>query len=379
MAEKEENKENGEYKPQFDIVEEGADKPEQDKGADKGADKSGYADDERLSASQREEEDDEHDEPEKVEADKGDETQEEIEAKRERRRRERKAQKARQQQARERDARELHYLRTRNEQLERRFGSLEQRVQGNELQQVEGRLQQLKTARDEADEVLAKAIEAGNGADVVKLQRTIRELEGGISRLTNYKAGLEKAPEDKEGAEEGQEQQEQGQQQRAVRPPPSVIKNVTVFGERHPWFNPKGTDEDSAIVKALDTAVLNDGFDPATKDYWIELEERMAKRLPERMAAYRKGAKDEVEDDEHEEPQRRNGSGKQQNGGSKSKGPRMSSGSQNRGTGRQFLLSAERKQALIEAGVWDDPELRDKYIASFVQYDKDHPQQRSDR
>jgi hypothetical protein len=28
---------------------------------------------------------------------------------------------------------------------------------------------------------------------------------------------------------------------------------------------------------------------------------------------------------------------------------------------------------MIEAGVWDDPELRDKYIASYAKWDKEHP------
>ncbi len=373
------DKSNGEYKPEFDVVEqpdEGQEKP--DKATEKSAKVPGYEDDERLSASQRDDDDDDQDDAGGTELDKGNESQADIEAKRERRRRERKAQKMRQNAARERDQREMSFLRTRNEQLERKYGTLEERVSQNELAQVEGRLQQLTAARGEAEEVLARAIEANNGSDVVKLNRTIRELEQGINRLNAYKAGLEKdrsakGDDDEEGQERGKEEGDGGKG-RQQRPDPAVVKNLTVFAKRHPWFNPQEGDEDTRIVLALDEAVKADGYDPATKDYWVELEERMGRRLPERMKAFKNGsAKEERgEDDDEDEPQRRNGADK---GAGKPKGPRMSSGSQTRGSGKQFLLSAARKQAMIEAGVWDDPELRDKYIRSYAEWDKANPAQ----
>lgn len=370
MAEKEEVKKDEGYKPEFDIVEEGADKKVD---ADKGEKvvKNGYADDERLSAGQREEEEHDEDDPEKVELDKGDQTAEEVEAKRQRRRRERKAQKVRQQQARDRDGREMHFLRTRNEQLEKAVGSIAQRVTNNEVSQVDGRLEQLRSARNEAEEVLARAIEANNGSDVVKLNRTIRELEAGINRLSQYKVELAKTKEESEESDEGR-QQEAADQAAGRRPPPSVAKNIDVFGKRHQWFDPKGTDEESQIVRALDSAVLAEGYDPATKDYWIELEDRMKRRLPERMKALQGGKEREDDDDLDEEedpPPTRNGKG----AGKPKGGPRMSSGSQTRGNGKQFMLSAGRKQAMIEAGVWDDPELRDKYIRSYAEWDKANP------
>jgi hypothetical protein len=379
MAEKDEKNgaDKGEFKPEFEIVEQGtqgAEKTESTK--DEKVVKAGYEDDERLSAAQRDDDDEHADEPDKVEADKGEQTAEEIEAKRERRRRERKAQKARQKFSRERDDREMNFLRVRNEQLEKAVGSISQRVTNNEMSQVEGRLEQLRAARNEAEEVLARAIEANNGSDVVKLNRTIRELEAGITRLTGYKGELEKQKtaqaNDGEADAEGGRVQDRGT---TPRPPASVLKNVQIFGGRHPWFNPQGTDEDSAITRALDAAVLAEGFDPGSKDYWAELEERMARRLPERMKAFRSDKTQDDNDDADEgddpQPQRRNGSGAGKPAGKS--GPRMSSGSQTRGSGKQFLLSAERKTAMIEAGVWDDPELRDKYIRSYATWDKANP------
>lgn len=366
MAEKDE-KELG-FKPEFDIVEEGEESKSQAP-ADKAG--KGYADDERLSAAQRTEADTDDDDT-STEVDSGNQTADEVAARRERRKRERKAQKARQIAARDRDSREMHFLRTRNEQLERAVGSLDQRMSKSEVSQVEARLEQLKNARNEAEDVLAQAIEANNGGDVVKLNRTIRELEAGINRLSGYRQQLTERETTEEEAIE-----EPGEAPAQQRPPPSVIRNLQVFGTRHKWFDPNGSDEESQVVLALDAAVKAEGYDPATKDYWVELEDRMGRRLPERMKAF--GAKvageaDDDDDDEEEEtpaPARRvNGAAKTNGGGG---GPRMSSGSQTRGSGKQFLLSNERKQAMIEAGVWEDPELRDKYVRSYAEWDKAHP------
>lgn len=374
MADETKNGEDKGYKPEFEIVEEG------DEGKAKAADggdkaKTGYEDDTRLSAEQRADDAAGDDDDTAVALDEGNQTAEQIEAKREKRRRERKAQKVRQNEARRRDGVEMTFLRTRNEQLERKFGSLEQRVQQNEITQVDGRMEQLKAAIVEAEEVLGRAIEANDGAGVVKLQRTIRQLEEGKTRLTNYKHALSErakaeAAEDEGGEEGGQDQQRRGapEQLTAV-----VANNLKTFAKRHPWFDLDNGDEDSLIVAALDNAVKRDGFNPASKDYWVELEERMKRRLPDRMKTFEVAAADDADDEDDEPPARANGKAKDKD---KPKGgPRMATGSQTRGNGKQFLLSAERKQAMIEAGVWDDPELRDKYIASYARYDKENPAQ----
>jgi hypothetical protein len=34
-------------------------------------------------------------------------------------------------------------------------------------------------------------------------------------------------------------------------------------------------------------------------------------------------------------------------------------------------ISPERKEAMIEAGVWEDPVLRNKYLKSYATYDKE--------
>lgn len=118
----------------------------------------------------------------------------------------------------------------------------------------------------------------------------------------------------------------------------------------NPWFNPAGEDEDSVIARAIDEAWAREaqrqGISPASEEYWDELDARVKRRL----------AKPEPAADR----QRR-------------KGPPVTGrgeGSPRTSTSEKFYLSAERKDALVKAGIWDDPEKRQAMIKRFREYDK---------
>lgn len=55
-------------------------------------------------------------------------------------------------------------------------------------------------------------------------------------------------------------------------------------------------------------------------------------------------------------------------------GPAVGSGREHAPTStrREVYISPERKQALIDAGVWDDPVLRMKYVKRYAAYDAEH-------
>jgi len=38
----------------------------------------------------------------------------------------------------------------------------------------------------------------------------------------------------------------------------------------------------------------------------------------------------------------------------------------------EVYISPERKDAMVEAGVWDDPELRQRYLKQYATYDAEH-------
>lgn len=351
------------YVPEFEIIEEGQQR------AAKDDDDEGEAD-ERLSAEQREEE-----EPDTARADETD------EQRKDRRRQERRNKKDRQRAAMQRDKTELNFLRNRLEVLERdqsgRLQHIERRQVQSEIGVIDNRIQFLESQAAEADEILAKAVEANNGGDVVKLTNVKANITENLRRLKDYRVRFTQAAA-KTGRDEGGGEEEEGRTRTRGQPEVGLSKvalgHAQRFYNRHKsWYDPNGTDEDSAIVLAIDQVIENEGFDPDSADYWEELEKRSKRRLPHRF----KNVKDDDgdgpddDDDDDDEPATRRG-----NGESQRRGPRMPAGGGGRGSPTRFALSAERKSAMIEAGVWDDPKLRDQYIRRYREWDEQNPQSR---
>jgi hypothetical protein len=137
------------------------------------------------------------------------------------------------------------------------------------------------------------------------------------------------------------------------------------FISENPWYDLKGQDEDSAIILAIDGTLHREGFRPDTEEYWDELRDRAARRLPERFKQTQRRNDHGDERDSREEPRQQ----RQQRGG-----PAIGSGREHAPTSTrtEVYISPERKQALIDAGVWDDPVLRNKYVKRYSEYDKNN-------
>jgi hypothetical protein len=117
----------------------------------------------------------------------------------------------------------------------------------------------------------------------------------------------------------------------------------------NPWYDAQGRDEDSSIVIAIDQTLAKDGFNPQTSEYWDELRKRAARRLPEKF-------------------------GKKQTERTARGGPSVGSGREHAPTStrKEMYVSPERKSALMEAGVWDDAVLRNKYLKRYAEYDRNN-------
>jgi len=251
----------------------------------------------------------------------------EREAIRERRRKEKVERKERRDQAISRDKLELEFLRKRNDDLERRQNALEQRAHKQDFDAVDSGLKAALNEVKMAEDVIAKAVAAGNGEDVAQALRYRDQAMSRAQQLSNAK-----------------------QQASAPRPEPGIDPAVANHAQRfladNPWYDQQGRDEDSAVVLAVDQALARDGYDPKTTQYWDELRKRVARRLPERVS----------------KPEERQARG----------GPNVGSGREHApaSTRREVYVSPERKQALVDAGVWDDPVLRMKYVKRYMEYDR---------
>jgi hypothetical protein len=306
-------------------------------------------DESKLTAN-REDRDDEHEddnaEDERTassatEEDEGDENDDERAAIRERRRLEKLERKDRRDQAIKRDKLELDFLRKRNDDLERRVSAQEQRAYQVDLGSYD---QAIATATNEvemAERVIAKAVEAGNGADVTQAMRYRDQAMQKMQQLQTAK--------------------QQAAQQRP-QPQTQPLDDMAMvyakeFISENPWYDSQGRDEDSAIVLAIDQALAKDGYNPQSEEYWDELRKRTARRLPEKFKTPRQQTRETRETREERTPRG---------------GPAVGSGREHApaSTRKEIYLSPERKQALIDAGVWDDPVLRMKYAKRYSEYDR---------
>jgi len=283
----------------------------------------------------QEDQEDERTSSSATEEDEGDGNDPERAAIRERRRLEKVERKDRRDQAIKRDKLELDFLRKRNDDLERRVSVQEQRSHQVDLGSYDQAIASATNEVEMAERVIAKAVEAGNGADVAQAMR--------------YRD---------QAMQKAQQLQYAKQQAAQQRPQPQAqqIDDMTMhyakeFMADNPWYDSQGRDEDSAIVIAIDQALAKDGFNSQTEEYWDELRKRTARRLPEKFKNQGQPAKEE-----------RTPRG----------GPAVGSGREHAPatTRKEIYLSPERKQALIDAGVWDDPVLRMKYAKRYSEYDR---------
>ena len=286
--------------------------------------------DEDVDQDDDDDDDDEDDEEERLGASEDD----EVDVK-EKRRRERKTRKERQKAARERDQCEMRFLQGRNEELERRFSQVEQRVGYSEVSAVDARINKIKTDLKLADQVISKAITAQDGERYTEAQRIRDGLRDDLNRMEYAK----------------QQVVQRVSQPAAPEVDPRLVSHAAAWMEDHAWWDPNGGDNDSRIVSRLDQAMVNEGFDPTTAEYWDELSRRVEAALPKRYAQ---------------------GNGKAAPK-KKAAGPRFSTGGRERPLKKgEVYISADRKAAMVEAGVWEDPELRQKYLKSYAKYDSEN-------
>jgi hypothetical protein len=299
-------------------------------------------DESKLTDRQDDQEED-HDEGEdertasSADEDAGDANTDERDAIRERRRLEKLERKDRRDQAIKRDKLELDFLRKRNDDLERRVTAQEQRAHQADLGSYDSQIAGAAKEAEMAERVIAKAVEAGNGKDVAQAMRYRDQAMQKVQQLQFAK-------------QQAAQQRPSGQQLDDM-----TMHYANEFIKANPWYDSQGRDEDSAIVIAIDQSLAKDGYNPQTEEYWDELRKRAARRLPEKF-------KPERQSNERDTREERTPRG----------GPAVGSGREHApaSTRKEIYLSPERKQALIEAGVWDDPVLRMKYAKRYSEYDR---------
>lgn len=263
------------------------------------------------------------------------ETPEEAEARRERNRARRLQSKQRRRERIDSLERELASRDRVINEMNQRLATVERKSSGSEMAQLDSAEREAVSAYNRFKEINAKAIEQANGEIANEAQERMFQARQRIEQLQNIRKAMTK-------------------RQAAPTPlDPRLLSHAQAWMNENKWYDPNGTDEDSAIVITLDNRLAQEGWNPTTPEYWKELRARVNRILPHRAnSGYNRSTN--VERQTTAPPV--TGSG------------RESSVSNTKGA---YRLSQERVTALKEAGVWDDPKLRADAIKRFQQFDKE--------
>jgi hypothetical protein len=243
----------------------------------------------------------------------------------------RQKQRERRQRAKEHADRELTLLREQNDTLLRRVSAIEGNTLASNVNAIDQRIARAQADVKQAEAIIARAVEAGNGDDVATAMRLRDEAQREAQQLWQQK-----------------QQVEQVRQRHAnPGPDPRVVSYAKEWMDANPWYDPNGRDEDSAITKVIDNQLAAEGYSPKDADYWHELTRRVASRIG---------------GDEAETRQSPNKRRAPPTGTTREHAPVS--------TKREIYVTPERKQAMIDAGIWDDVPRRNQMLKAYQAYDK---------
>lgn len=214
-------------------------------------------------------------------------------------------------------------------EMQSKLAAIENRNAGSELAQIENGKREAAKAYQFFKDQIRVAGEAGNYAAVADATEKMIQAQRKFEELNNVETAFK-------------------QRQSAPQPlDPRLMNHAQRWMEKNKWYDPTGRDQDSEIAMRLDQRLAQEGWDPTTESYWQELDSRLKKYLPHRAK-----------------------SGSVQT--AKPKSVVSGSGRETSGSAAKdsYRLSADRVQALRDAGIWDDPKARSEAIKRYREYDK---------
>lgn len=227
----------------------------------------------------------------------------------------------------------LEQLQRQNQELQERLAVLEKKTHGSDLARIDAAIQEQENRITFAKQKIAEAVEAQNGGLVTSAQDMLYEARRNLEALQSFKKrAVAPTP-----------------QRTIAAPDPVITRYAQNWMAKNPWYNPQGKDPDSKVTLAIDNALTEEGFDPRSADYWEELDSRLQRYLPHRYT-----------DEADEKPVQRKprsvvtGSGREN----------ATSGANRPGT---FTLAPEQVRAMKDAGMWDDPEKRNRMIKRYAE------------
>jgi hypothetical protein len=224
----------------------------------------------------------------------------------------------------------LALLARQNQELMARLAAIEKKSHISDIARLEKAIQDEEARLNYAKAKMREATENSDGQAMIKAQELMYETKDRIEKMRVYKAQAEQQPPVENNQESGQ-----------------IKLLANSWMDRNAWYDPEGGDPRSRVAKRIDNQLVREGWDPASEDYWDELDARLQEQ---ESRAYT-----ETND---ETPRKR--------------GPRSVVTGSERETGggasrNTFTLSPEQVRAMKDAGFWDDPKKRARMAQKYAE------------
>ena len=159
-----------------------------------------------------------------------------------------------------------------------------QQVSAGYNTEAEGRL---KSQEAQATRAYAEASEAGDYDRAAKAQQALAQIAVAKEKVRNQKGQLERQKQQHQ--QQKQQQAEQAKQAPAQQEAPARDPKLEGWLGKNNWFGSDRimTRTAQAIHEEL---VLEEGFDPASDDYYKEIDSRMRKEMPQKFKEKRSNA-----------------------------------------------------------------------------------------
>ena len=233
-----------------------------------------------------------------------------------------------QKQARHKLETELRAMRDVNAELARKINALEGVHQTQTESSLQAAYRSAEADIQQAERIIAKAVEAGNGDDVTAAMRFRDEARYRAAQLA--------------------QEAERATQTREPYVNPITRSYAQQWMEANTWYNPQGNDTASVTARRIDQQLTAEGKDPTSVTYFEELKRRLDAEFRAATPPPRK-APPMGTTREHTPPATRK---------------------------NEVYVTPERRAALEEIGAWDDTEKRNRYLKAYAEHDRNNRENR---
>jgi hypothetical protein len=224
----------------------------------------------------------------------------------------------------------LTLLARQNQELMARLAAIEKKSHVSDIARLEKAIQDEEARLNYAKAKMREATDNSDGQGMIRAQELLFEAKDRIEKMKAFKS--------------------QAEQQAPTEPAPNAAKVSELadeWMERNSWYDPDGTDPRSKMAKRVDNQLVREGWDPASEEYWDELDARLQEKdgrqytEPTDETPRKRGPRSVV-----------TGSEREIGGGS------------SRNT---FTLTVDQVRAMKDAGFWDDPKMKAKMIKRYAE------------